>query len=236
MMISPPRVRVAFVIPASALLAILALASCSPQRPNPSAAPAVGQRFELDLVPGPSFHHSMRFLFISVPLNPQIACWVETPDGAYVKTIYATAKGAKKKWFGAPSAGRPEALPVWYHARQQSSSPADAVSGATPAGTMQVQSPLPHGLTAGTYVVKLEINSSYDYNGRYTRANSGVNGQPSVIYSGRMEVGKGEAQADLSAVGTGSVDGSDGNITPGLDGITTALQLLQSARVTYHKE
>jgi hypothetical protein len=177
----------------------------------------------------------MRFLVFRVPLEPQIACWIETPDGRYAGTIYVTAKAAKKKWFGAPSAGRPEALPVWYHARQQGST-ADAMSSATPAGTVQMQSPLPTGLTAGTYVLRLEINSSYDYNERYTHANSGVNGQPSVVYSGQIAVGRGEAQADLAPIGTGSVDGSDGNIRLGLEGITTALQMLQSARVLYHEQ
>jgi hypothetical protein len=228
--------RVALCISASVLCVVLTLGSCSPARAKAPVSLITGTRFELDLVPGPFFHHSMRFLIFRVPLEPQIACWIETPDGRYVGTIYVTAKAAKKKWFGAPSAGRPEALPVWYHARQQGSATADAVSSATPAGTVQMQSPLPTGLTAGTYVLRLEINSSYDYNERYTRANSGVNGQPSVVYSGQITVGKGEAQADLVPIGTGSVDGSDGNIRPGLEGITTALQMLQSARVLYHEQ
>jgi hypothetical protein len=230
----PHTARAAAVITASALFAALALLSCSPARTGPEAAALVGQRFELDLAPGSSFHHAMRLLVFSIPLYPQIACWIETPDGAYVQTIYATAKGAERKWFGAPSAGRPEALPVWYHARAQSSAGADAVTSATPAGTVRAQMPLPPGLAAGTYVVKLEINSSYDYNQSYTRANSGVNGQPSVIYSGRIRIGSGETQADLVPIGTGSVDGSDGNIRPGLDGITSAREQLQSARVLYH--
>ncbi|MGO9411040.1 MAG: hypothetical protein ACLQCB_09855 [Spirochaetia bacterium] len=228
--------RAALFIPAIVVCAVLALGSCSPARAKPAAQSITGQRLELDLVPGSAFHHSLRFIIFRVPLYPQIACWVETPDGTYMGTIYATAKAAKKAWFGAPSAGRPEALPVWYHARQQGSGAADAVSGATPAGTVQVQSPLPTGLTPGMYVIKLEINSSFDYNERYTRANSGVNGQPSVVYSGQIVVGKGEAQADLAPIGTGSVDGSDGNIRPGLEGITTALQMLQSARVQYHEQ
>jgi hypothetical protein len=193
-----------------------------------------GKGFELDLVPGSSYRHSVGFLIFRIAMYPQIACWIETLEGKYMTTIYVTRKGAKKRWFGAPSSGRPEALPVWSHARDQVLSSTDGVSGATLAGTLQVESSLPARLAAGTYVVKLEVNSSYDYNERYTRANSGVNGQPSVIYSGRIGVGKGETEVDLTPVGTGSVDGSDGNIRPGLGGITTALQILQSVRVLYH--
>jgi hypothetical protein len=227
------KVRVAVIILAGALCAVAALASCSPGRVKSAASVVTGRRFELDLVPGPSFNHSMRFLVFQVPLHPQVACWIETPDGKYLDTIYVTAKGAKRKWFGAPSSGRPEALPVWSHARSQAPS-ADAVSSATPAGTVRIESPLAAGLPAGTYTVKLEVNSSFDYNERYTKANSGVNGQPSVVYAGRITVGAGEAEGDLAPVGTGSIDGSDGNITPGLDGITTAAQMFQSARVLYH--
>ena len=167
-------------------------------------------------------------------MYPQLACWIESPDGKYVDTIFVTTKVGRKKWFGAPSAGRPEALPVWSHARDQAPLNTDAVSGATPAGSVRVGSPLAAGLSAGTYVVKLEVNSSFDYNERYTRANSGVNGQPSIVYMGRIDVGKGEAETDLTAIGTGSVDGADGDIRPGLEGITTAREMLQSARILYH--
>jgi hypothetical protein len=87
--------------------------------------------------------------------------------------------------------------------------------------------PLPTGLTAETYVFRREINSSCDSNKRYARANSGVNGQPSVVYSVQITIDKGEAQADLAPIGIASMDGPEGNIRPGLEGITTALQMLQ---------
>lgn len=228
------RLYTAPVVFVCSLGVVLMLTSCSPRHPQASAAVVSGQRLELDIVPGRYFRHSGHFLIFTITTSPQIACWLETPEGKYLSTIYVTAKVAKKKWFGAPSSGRPEALPVWSHARAQASLSADAVTGATPAGTLRVQSPLDAGRQGGTYVVKLEVNNSFDYNERYTRANSGVNGQPSVIYAGRIDIGKGESAADLAPIGTGSVDGSDGNIRPGLEGITTARQILQSVRVLYH--
>jgi len=192
-----------------------------------------GPRFELALTPGPRYRHTMGFLFIRLQSSPQIACWIETPEGKYMDTIYVTEKVARKSWFGAPAAGRPEALPVWTHAKAAGPL-SDAVSGATPGGSVQVQSALPARLSPGRYIVKLEINASFDYNERYTRANSGVNGQPSLVYSGGIDVGKGESSVDLTPLGTGSLDGSDGNIRPGVEGLTTALQMLQSARIVYH--
>ncbi len=226
--------RTALALFLCSLAAVLMLTSCSPRRPQASAVDVNGQRLELDLVPGPYFRHSGRFLIFSITTSPQIACWIEAPDGKYLGTIYVTAKVVTRKWFGAPSSGRPEALPVWSHARAQASLSADAVTGATPAGTLRVQSPLGAGLQAGAYVVKLEVNNSFDYNERYTRANSGVNGQPSVVYAGPIDIGTGESAADLAPIGTGSVDGRDGNITPGLEGITTAREILASVRVLYH--
>ncbi len=230
----PLRALAAFGIPACAMIGVLLVASCSPSRAQTTTAASTGQRFELDLVPGAHYLHSAGFLFIKIRTYPQMACWIESPDGKYVGTIYVTAKVAKKKWFGAPSAGRPEALPVWSHARENAAPEADAVSGATPAGTVRVDSPLAARLSAGSYLVKLEVNSSFDYNERYTRANSGVNGQPSLVYAGRINVGTGETEADLVPIGTGSVDGKDGDIRPGLEGITTASEMLQSARILYH--
>jgi len=211
---------------------VMALSSCSRGERRAPAPAVTGPRFELALVPGPAYRHSVGFLFIKLTMYPQVACWVETPDGRYVDTIYVTGKGAKKKFYGAPSAGRPEALPVWSHARGAASLHADAVSGATPAGSVQAVSPAAGAFAPGRYVVKLEVNGSYDYNDRYTRANSGVNGQPSLVYSVQIHVGKGDESADLVPVGTGSVDGSNGSITPGLEGLTTALEILSSARIT----
>ena len=216
------------------VLMVMALSSCSRGEQRAPAPAVTGPRFELALVPGPAYRHSVGFLFIKLTMYPQVACWVETPDGRYVDTIYVTGKGARKKFWGAPSAGRPEALPVWSHARGAASLHADAVSGATPAGSVQAVSPVAGNFAPGRYVVKLEVNSSYDYNDRYTRVNSGVNGQPSLVYSAWIDMGKGEESADLVPVGTGSVDGSNGSITPGLEGLTTALQMLSSARITWH--
>ena len=214
-------------------IALCALDSCaSSKNPNETAA-IQGGRFTLNLVPGSSYKFVSRWFIFPVPIYPQVACWIETPQGEYLGTIYATAKGAKKAWLAAPATGRPEALPVWFHLQERDKVSADAVSGPTPSGATKRDSGLADSLKPGTYVVKLEINRSYDYNDRYTRENSGVVGQPSLIYECELAVGSGPSKAVFKPIGTGALDGSDGQIRPSLEGITTALHLLDSAEISY---
>jgi hypothetical protein len=209
------------------LLSILFI--LSPARSDAQAR----NRFTVRVTPGPDYAATTSILFfIKVPLHPQIACWLETQDGKYVGTLYVTAKGAKKNFFSAP-AGRPEALPVRYHLQGSQGPAADAVSGATSGGRAEHVAQLPTPLAPGRYVAFLEVNRSYDYNERFTKKNSGVNGQPSIIYRAEIEVGKDGSKAVFSPVGMGSDDGADGRIQPGLDGITTAIKLIDTAEIEY---
>lgn len=211
----------------------LAIVSCAGQQLPSRTTGVRGRHFTLHLVPGPAYEFTSSWFIFPVKIYPQVACWVETPQGSYIDTIYATAKGARKAWRTAPLEGRPEALPVWSHLSKARSGAAEGISGATPSGITARDSALAAGLPNGTFVVKLEVNRSYDYNETYTRADSGVNGQPSLIYECTIVVGEGPSKGVLDPVGTGSVDGSDGGIRPGLKGITTALQLLDSAEISY---
>lgn len=214
-------------------LAVCTLSSCA-SGGNPNGRAVIqGGRFTLNLAPGSSYKFHTWWLIFPVPIYPQVACWVETPQGEYLGTVYATAKGAKKTWISAPATGRPEALPVWFHLQGKGEASADTVSGATPSGATKRNSSLADSLKPGTYVVKLEVNRSYDYNERYTRANSGVVGQPSLVYTCEIAVGSGPSKAVFKPLGTGALDGSDGEVRPGLDGITTALQLFSSAEISY---
>ena len=79
-------------------------------------------------------------------------------------------------------------------------------------------------------VVDLEINHSFDYNGFWTKDNSGVNGQPSLIYHAKFIAGT-PAKINLMPFGYGSVDGSNGNITQGLENFTTALTIIKGAYI-----
>jgi len=197
-------------------LTVLLLAACV-NRPAPASNAAGGSRFILDLTPGSAYH------------APQVAAWVETEEGRYVGTLFVTAKTARGAWIFAPKTGRPEALPVWSYARGTG---ADAVSSATPSGPAVLDSSLADTLPAGSYVVRLEVNRSFDYNERYTKA-QGVNGQPSLVYRAVLRVGGGRDEASFEFVGTGSPDGSDGSVAPGSNGTTTALDIYSFMRIAY---
>lgn len=122
---------------------------------------------------------------------PQIAVWVEDSDGTYVDTLFVTKKASGNKWIGSPKDGRPESLPDWYRAKGQnpaekiSKDEVDATTSATPKKGIVISKDLE--LEKGkTYVFKCQANQSFDYNDYYTKKNSGVDGQPAVLYAGEM--------------------------------------------------
>ena len=122
---------------------------------------------------------------------PQIAVWVEDSDGTYVDTLFVTKKASGNKWIGSPKDGRPESLPDWYRAKGQnpavkiSKDDLDATTSATPKKGIVISKDLE--LEKGkTYVFKCQANQSFDYNDYYTKKNSGVDGQPAVLYAGEI--------------------------------------------------
>lgn len=173
---------------------------------------------------------------------PQIAVWIEDGDGNFVKTVSATKSAAAGTWRAAPETGRPDSLPVWLHASKRGATSVaqtpDAVSSATPDAGLNASAATGELANGATYVVRLEVNTSFDYNDAWpkkakegTVGYSGVNGQPSIVYEGRFTAGV-PATVELVPVGTGSIDGSDGAMKSGVGGLTTALGLIRKATVT----
>lgn len=190
-----------------------------------------GPRIELEMIPGPFYEYEMHTLFSKYTVRPQIAVWLETLDGRYIGTIYATEASVTGKFKMAPKKGRPEALPVWSGRKTKN---IDAVSAPTAAGKKLIYgSAAVSGLQPGRYAIMLETNRSYDWNKTYTKKNSGLNGQPSIVYRAELDIGSGSRTTAFEPIGTGSVDGSDARIQLGLQGIDTALQLFSSLQVTY---
>ena len=174
--------------------------------------------------------------------TPQFAIWLEDSEGNYLKTLYVTGKASKISWIFAPDEGRPESLPVWYYASKRettksgkkskgtSKSELDAVTSATPKGGIIFTAEIPEQAC----IIKAEFNGSYDYNDFYTKKNSGVNGQPSVIYGAGISENQKE-EVKLSFKGSGSLDGSDGEIHTETEGLTTAKSIVKITTVTFPK-
>jgi len=197
----------------------------------------VGTSLSVSIEPDNEWVSTMWIAFIPKKKTPQFAVWLETTDGTYISTLTVTQSSAKNEWVGNPKGGRPEALPVWNHVRVDSVAKPDAMSSATTSSSVSVVSPAGSLLTGTEYIIKLEVNTSYDYNDSWpknakagTADYSGVNGQPSLVYEGRFIAGN-AGIVEMLPVGQGSVDGLNGQIKPGLEGITTALHMIKSASV-----
>jgi len=185
---------------------------------------------ELSVEPGEYWLGKRKLFIFSLDRTPQMAAWIENDHGNYISTIIVTNKNAKKKWLNAPKEGRPEALPVWNYKIHNNTSQIDSVSAATSKGAVDVQIDNDSLINGQEYNVYLEINHSFDYNNFWTENNSGVNGQPSLIYHAKFIAGT-SGKINLSLIGHGSVDGSNGNIFKELEGMTTALSIIKNAYI-----
>lgn len=166
--------------------------------------------------------------------EPQVAVWLEDADGNYIRTLYVTSRAEKRSWIFSPKDGRPESLPVWYCASGENPAKGggektalDAVSSATPKGGVIFDAEIDG---EKSYVLKAELNNSFDYNGFYTKKNSGVNGQPSVVYGEIIPAGFTQ-EIRLELLGTGSLDGSDGIIHAETENLTTAQHIVSCIAV-----
>ena len=221
---------IAFVV----LAGIFFFLNFSCQAPGSKAETALNGSAELIVEPGEHWFGKMKVAFFSVKKTPQMAAWIEDADGRYVETITVTNRSAQKKWRGNPKDGRPEALPAWNHRQQNKSAvnEIDRVSTATPKGSVEAQIDESSLIRGNTYKVYLEINHSYDYNDRWTEGNSGVNGQPSLLYHAQFAAGQ-PGRIALTPLGYGSVDGSNGNVSGGLEQFTSALGIIKEAYIKW---
>ena len=192
------------------------------------AMSAFSREIKISVLPGENWKGKM---------TPQFAIWLEDTDGNYISTLYVTEKACKKSWIFAPKEGRPESLPVWYHAsnydpKKEQKADAlislDAVSGATPKTGITFSKNIPDNAC----VIKAEFNVSFDYNDTYTKANSSVNGQPSVIYEAKIPEGASD-EITLTYSGTGSVNGADGEVHEDTQGLTTALSIIKGISCSF---
>ena len=209
-------------------IVLLSCSGCNTEKKNIQSVNPDG--IELHIEPGAHWQEKMKGFIFNANKTPQIAAWIEDNNGNYISTVTVTNRSAKEKWRGSPIEGRPEALPVWYHKIQNNAGEIDTVTAASSKKPVDVQIDNNSLINGNEYNIYLEINQSYDYNDFWTENNSGVNGQPSIIYHAKFIAGKSDS-IKLNTIGYGSVDGSDGIINPGLEKITTALLIIKDAYI-----
>jgi hypothetical protein len=177
----------------------------------------------ISIQPGEHYTHRHWFGIFPARLTPQIAVWAEDGEGRFLKTLYLTERSARNSWRGTDG-GRPEALPLYDHARNRSEN-TDGVSGASvSSGPLERQTA--GDFSGGTVLIRAEVNSSFDYNSRYGKENSGVNGQPSLLYEALWN--SKEDRVSLEPAGKGDLRGESGIAEYNLNGLTTALGIIES--------
>lgn len=169
--------------------------------------------------------------------TPQFAIWLEGPGDEGIRTVCVTHKTGKGQW-GNPTTTRPVSLPVWTSRwnRETGTSgfptaenPAsDAVTCATPDAEFTRSVEVPFGSEWEYFV---EVNVSGDHNEHFPqttkdgKSDPHSNGQPSIIYKGKIAALPGEKSIPI-LTGRTHQFGDDGEIITDIQGITTAQKLL----------
>lgn len=173
---------------------------------------------------------------------PQIAIWIEQPGKNQVRTLLVTRRTAKGEWVGKVEC--PVSLPYWVSRygieSGKSNLPGpknpvpDAVSRATPKETLTAKTRVPAGIELIYYI---EMNVSGDYNRDFPSMIDGVgpdpqgNGQPSLVYMGKIKTQPGTAGIPELVGRTDQLDPVQSLITD-LSGITNAKELFTSIRIS----
>ena len=98
----------------------------------------------------------------------------------------------------------------------------DAVTSATPNADIVFTAEI----SDNECIIKAEFNTSFDYNNFYTKKNSRINGQPSVVYEAKIPQGMNE-EIRLLLAGCGSETGIDGKISGDISKLTTAKHIVK---------
>lgn len=190
------------------------------------------------------------FMGIRKKNPPQVAVWLEDARGNYLATVYASHKIATQSWQAAGGNRRREALPHWCHSRgvqypdglylpTKKEPLADGISGATPRGSFGLKLSPAEGLTR--FVVKVEVNHSTDFNDAWPEsAEEGEpgysggkhgSGQPAVVYAADVDLSSGAAEFEAVLVGHSSPDGTSGEVSADVSGLTSALRIVKRITV-----
>lgn len=183
--------------------------------------------------------------------KPQIAIWIEDLNGNYVDTLFVTNFSINSKYLKGSNTHRQAALPIWFHkiGRYNGSKlvvnkrVSDTVSGATPRAYFKKKWKLSRFIKYGVYKIRVEVNSSFDFNNTYKRnlpRNSvnfnGYNGQPSVLWEGKIRFSKKlNLKVTLKLVGHGHPSGKTGKVYKNMSNLTTAKKIVKYIIVKYYK-
>ena len=180
---------------------------------------------------------------------PQMVFWLEDMQGKHLKTLYVTAKTGYPFIFPNDKVrtdliARQESFPYWLHKWKSGSavSQLDALTGATPNGHFSISSKSPE--ESQQFQVLAEVNRSFDFNDYYTKdkfpddpvySGSGNPGQPSIIYSATINLNADDNVFVMKPIGHGHPSGANGDLYTEMEGIDSALSIIQRMLVEINR-
>lgn len=173
---------------------------------------------------------------------PQLAIWLENEDSNQVRTVWVSHRAGKNDWKGKVEC--PVALPYWqsrhqfekkgFRERNFIRRVIDTITGATPTGGKFTQTIVVPKNSRWNYFI--EINVSGDYNAAFPywsktgMPDSEGNGQPSLIYSGKI-IADGHSTDEPELTGRTDQRHAVTQLNHDLSGITTAHNLVTKLKV-----
>lgn len=189
-----------------------------------------GRSVTVDVTTGKHWEHSFRIVLVKVTTTPQIAIWAEDLEGNLLRTLYVTQNFATQQWGFAGGQKddqpfRPESLPYWMHKFAASGGQIptkntplpDAVTAASPKQNFVLRSKLPVG--PASIALLLEVNNGADKNAVFPED------QPALVYRAVVQTDA-PGEYTMQPIGHSHPTGADGALTEDLNGLTTALQML----------
>ncbi len=204
---------------------------------NPGVEPAGPVALEFSLSLDPQVYAQSHY-----KKPPQFAIWIEDAASEEIRTVWVTEKTGAGNWGG--KTARPVSLPYWSSRWQKethsSGDPtpdnpaADAVTRATPRQDFTCRTEVPGG-TRWNYFI--EVNVSGDFNDSFAavskdgKQDRNGNGQPSIIYKGRITALPGQSSVPRLIGRTNQFEGA-GSVNPDLEGISDAKDLFSKIEIT----
>lgn len=206
----------------------------------------VGKELKIEVVRGEQWMHVQDFGAMKFRVTPQVAVWIEDTNGAFIQNIFVTQCFAKQKWYGIKShpdsCYRTMCMPYWFNkmlsagiaAPTQKAPLPDAVSGATPGGSFTINTKIPKDLQK--FNLCFELNKSFDNNETWKKGKAAetFNGQPAIVYSALINLNDANKKNyELAYTGRSGETGNDPKLLNTKDGLTTALEMVKSVRVSW---
>ncbi|UCD50808.1 MAG: hypothetical protein JSW27_25200 [Phycisphaerales bacterium] len=173
---------------------------------------------------------------------PQFAIWIEDAAGEQIRTVWVTEKTGTGSWGG--KIVRPVSLPYWVSRWNKETGSngdpapdnpaADAVTGATPKQDLTCRTEVP---AAGKWNYFIEVNVSGDFNDSFPattrdrKSDRNGNGQPSIVYKGRIKAVPGRS-SEPKLMGRTDQFERVRSVIPDLEGISDAKDLFSKIEIS----